>query len=322
MKQLPQRWLLPLGFTLTDETFLVAVERYRQPDASPYKHWYQAGSAAFMYLNWQLCTWIGIAAGTSLPNPASWGLDFALVVTFIGMLIPGLRSRPMIACAIVAGATAVLLSGLPNRLGLDGGDAGRRGSRHAGRARRAVEQRPRLSTWPGNGQMSGFEVLMVVGMMAVTFGVRYPVLALVSRLSLPPAVLDALKFIPPAVLTAIVVPAVLMPARTGELRGLDNAYLVAGVAAALISWRTKNLLLTIVLGMAIFLGWRWLFWKGNSRACKRCQPPCRTGRARPMGHWSSCCTAFPSSGMAGTTRFPRSPTPATASGFPTSAATT
>jgi branched-subunit amino acid transport protein len=105
--------------------------------------------------------------------------------------------------------------------------------------------------------MSGFEILMVIGMMAVTFGVRYPVLALVSRLSLPPAVLDALKFIPPAVLTAIVIPAVLMPA--GQVNfGLDNAYLIAGIAAALISWRTKNLLLTIVLGMAIFLGWRWL----------------------------------------------------------------
>ena len=105
--------------------------------------------------------------------------------------------------------------------------------------------------------MSTFEILMVIGMMAVTFGVRYPVLALVSRLSLPPAVLDALKFIPPAVLTAIVVPAVLMP--DGQVSfGLDNAYLIAGVAAALISWRTKNLLLTIVLGMAIFLGWRWL----------------------------------------------------------------
>ena len=106
--------------------------------------------------------------------------------------------------------------------------------------------------------MSSFEILMVVGMMAVTFGVRYPVLALVSRLSLPPAVLDALKFIPPAVLTAIVVPAVLMPEGQVNLR-LNNAYLIAGIAAALISWRTKNLLFTIILGMAIFLGWHWLF---------------------------------------------------------------
>ena len=105
--------------------------------------------------------------------------------------------------------------------------------------------------------MTGFDILMVIGMMAVTFGVRYPVLALVSRLALPPVVLDALKFIPPAVLMAIVIPAVLMPA--GQVNfGLDNAYLVAGIAAALIVWRTKNLLLTIVLGMVIFLGWRWL----------------------------------------------------------------
>jgi branched-subunit amino acid transport protein len=106
--------------------------------------------------------------------------------------------------------------------------------------------------------VTGFEVLMVAGMMAVTFGVRYPVLALVSKLALPPMVLDALKFIPPAVLTAIIVPAVLMPAGILDF-GLDNAYLVAAVTAGLISWRTNNLLLTIVLGMAIFLAWRWLF---------------------------------------------------------------
>mgnify|MGYP000933655609 CR=1 FL=1 len=103
--------------------------------------------------------------------------------------------------------------------------------------------------------MSSFEIMLVAGMFLVTFGVRYPVLALVSRVTLPPAVLGALKFIPPAVLTAIIVPAVLQP--RGQLdMSLGNAYLIAAVAAALISWRTKNLLLTIVLGMAIFLGWR------------------------------------------------------------------
>jgi 4-azaleucine resistance transporter AzlC len=118
VKHLPQRWLLPLGFSLTDETFLVAVDRYRRPDASPYKHWYQAGSAVFMYANWQVWTWVGIFAGQALPNPESWGLDFALVVTFVGMLVPSLRSRPMVVCALAAGAAAILLSGLPNQLGL------------------------------------------------------------------------------------------------------------------------------------------------------------------------------------------------------------
>lgn len=104
--------------------------------------------------------------------------------------------------------------------------------------------------------MSTFEILMVAGMMLVTFGVRYPVLALVTRIPLPAPLLDALKFVPTAVLTAIIVPAALMPAGQIDL-SFGNAYLMASIASALIAWRSKNLLLTIVAGMAIFLVWRW-----------------------------------------------------------------
>ncbi|MFO7634513.1 MAG: AzlC family ABC transporter permease [Caldilinea sp.] len=118
MKHLPQRWLVPLGFWLTDESFLVVAERYRQLDASPYKHWFFLGSALAMYINWQLCTWIGIVAGQRLPNPASWGLDFALIVTFIGMVAPSLRSRTVAASVLAAAIAALLLAGLPNQLGL------------------------------------------------------------------------------------------------------------------------------------------------------------------------------------------------------------
>ena len=102
------------------------------------------------------------------------------------------------------------------------------------------------------------EFLLVAGMALVTFGVRWPVLTVVGRIPLPQPVLDAMKFIPPAVLTAIIAPAVLMPAGSLDL-SFNNAYLVAGVGSALIAWRTHNLLLTIVLGMAIFLGWRVLW---------------------------------------------------------------
>ena len=71
-----------------------------------------------MYLNWQLCTYIGIRAGQSIPDPQSWGLDFALPLTFIGMLVPALHSRPVILCVVVAGSAAVLFYGLPHQLGL------------------------------------------------------------------------------------------------------------------------------------------------------------------------------------------------------------
>jgi 4-azaleucine resistance transporter AzlC len=118
MKHLSQKWLLPLGFWLTDETYAVVIRRYPQNDESPYKHWYHFGSALSMYLNWQFVTMIGIFAGQQLVDAQGWGLDFAMLVTFIGIVVPLLITRPMLLCAIVSGVTAVAFAGLPNNLGL------------------------------------------------------------------------------------------------------------------------------------------------------------------------------------------------------------
>ena len=117
-KKLSQRWLLPLAFWLTDESFVVAISRYNEPDTSPYKHWYLLGSEVFMYINWNLCTVIGIIAGQRIPNPKSWGLDFALVVTFIGIVVPSVKNRPILIAVIVSAITATLTNSLPNKLGL------------------------------------------------------------------------------------------------------------------------------------------------------------------------------------------------------------
>jgi 4-azaleucine resistance transporter AzlC len=115
-KHLPHKWLLPLGYMLTDEAFVIAITRYQQPDDSPYKHWYFLGSALSMFIVWQLVTLIGIVAGNAIPNMANWGLDFALVVTFIGMLVPLIKNRPALVAVVVAGATALLTYSLPNQL--------------------------------------------------------------------------------------------------------------------------------------------------------------------------------------------------------------
>lgn len=118
VKTLGHGWKLALGFWLTDETFMVAVQRYRQDDRSPHKHWFHLGSALAMYTNWQLSTLLGLTLGQRIPDAASWGLDFAMVATFIGMTIPYLKNRPMIATVIVAGGTAVVARSLPHQLGL------------------------------------------------------------------------------------------------------------------------------------------------------------------------------------------------------------
>ena len=97
------------------------------------------------------------------------------------------------------------------------------------------------------------ELVMIAGMALVTFAVRYPVMVLIGKIPLPDRVFRALRYVPPAVLAAIIAPAVLMPDGQTIDFSPTNSYLVAGVIAGLIAWRTKNLLLTIVLGMAIFL---------------------------------------------------------------------
>lgn len=99
---------------------------------------------------------------------------------------------------------------------------------------------------------------MIAGMMLVTFGARYPVLALFGRIPLPNSVFRALTYVPPAVLAAIIFPAVLMPDGAHVFISLQNAPLIAGLAAALIGWWRRNLLLTIVVGMGTLWIWQWM----------------------------------------------------------------
>lgn len=101
------------------------------------------------------------------------------------------------------------------------------------------------------------ELILIIGMVAVTFSVRYVPLLIVGRVELPRRLFAALRFVPVAVLTAIIVPAALMP--QGEIDiTLNNAYVYAGIAAVFIAWRFKNLLATIGGGMIVFLLWRLL----------------------------------------------------------------
>jgi branched-subunit amino acid transport protein len=101
------------------------------------------------------------------------------------------------------------------------------------------------------------ELFLITGMTCVTFLIRYPVMAMSGRIKLPHWFMQLLRYVPPTVLTAIVVPAVLMP---DEILWIDHSNpRLAGALASLIVgvWR-RNLLLTIVVGMGVFFVWQWL----------------------------------------------------------------
>jgi len=100
-------------------------------------------------------------------------------------------------------------------------------------------------------------LVMLLGGM-ITFGMRLSFIYLLGRFEVPETMRRALRFVPPAVLSAIVFPEVLMPSGKLDI-SLDNHRFLAGVIAVLVAWRTKNTLLTILAGMAALLFLQLLF---------------------------------------------------------------
>ncbi len=105
--------------------------------------------------------------------------------------------------------------------------------------------------------MTAGEWALILGMMAVTFGVRYFLFALAGRITIPPLMESALQYIPPAVLAAITVPAVLLP-RGEWFISWSNPYLIAALVATLTGVLTRSLLATIAIGLAAFFAFQML----------------------------------------------------------------
>ena len=92
--------------------------------------------------------------------------------------------------------------------------------------------------------------LIILCMGIVTYSIRLLPIVLLGRIEMPPIVLRALRFVPPAVLSAIFFPELLRPAGSLDI-SLGNARLIAGLVAAVIAWRTRNVLVTIAAGMIV-----------------------------------------------------------------------
>jgi branched-subunit amino acid transport protein len=82
-----------------------------------------------------------------------------------------------------------------------------------------------------------------------TFATRLSFILLLERLKLPAWFLRSLRFVPLAVLSAIVLPELVNPNGALDL-SLRNPQLISGLLAVVVAWRTKNVILTILLGMA------------------------------------------------------------------------
>ncbi|PWA09251.1 branched-chain amino acid ABC transporter permease [Pueribacillus theae] len=95
------------GALLTDETFGVAINQLPNKKTASFK--WMLGLNITAYLNWLVANLAGAYFGKWIPNPESFGLDFALPAMFIGLLILQMLSHKKYVVDIVVALSAAVI---------------------------------------------------------------------------------------------------------------------------------------------------------------------------------------------------------------------
>lgn len=110
------KWRLGLGFLLTDELFALSINRKALEGRCRMVYAFAAGGS--FYVCWFIWNVIGVFAGSYLPDLTSLGLEFAIAVTFIALVIPTIKSLPVLVTVVVAGVLSVIFKVLGWQLDL------------------------------------------------------------------------------------------------------------------------------------------------------------------------------------------------------------
>lgn len=108
------RWLA--GYFLSDNGYAHTIARIASQPTAPGHAEYFMGACTAIWVTWESATVAGIVIGAGVP--ASWSLEFVVVLTFTALAAASIRDGPAAAAAFAAGATAILAIDLPFRLGL------------------------------------------------------------------------------------------------------------------------------------------------------------------------------------------------------------
>ncbi len=105
-----------LAYLLTDQAYALSIVEYRGEDGRLDRAAYYVGVGLTLWLVWQAATVAGYLLGTGIP-PA-WGLDFAVPLVFLAVLVPAVEDEASAVAAVLGGALAVIGGDLPLNLGL------------------------------------------------------------------------------------------------------------------------------------------------------------------------------------------------------------
>jgi len=93
--------------------------------------------------------------------------------------------------------------------------------------------------------------LTILGMGAITYLLRLSFIGLSARLRIPTIVKRGLAFVPPSVFSALILPDLLRSSSLESFSLSGDARLIAGVVALLVAWRSRNVVLTIGVGLVV-----------------------------------------------------------------------
>ena len=89
-------------------------------------------------------------------------------------------------------------------------------------------------------------IIIIIGVL--TFTTRLSYISIFGNRDMPAPLQRALRFVPAAVLSAIILPAIFLT--DGHINvALTNFRMFAGILAAVTIWRTHNIVLTLIIGM-------------------------------------------------------------------------
>ncbi|MFB6251386.1 MAG: AzlC family ABC transporter permease [Halobellus sp.] len=99
-------WKSLCAYVLTDQAYALSIARYADEELNPAerRNYYLAVGVS-LWVVWQSCTILGIVAGARIPD--AWGLEFAVPLVFLSLLVPAVSSLPTFVAAVVGGTVAV-----------------------------------------------------------------------------------------------------------------------------------------------------------------------------------------------------------------------
>lgn len=109
------------SYLLVDGLFVLCSDRLLRADDEHWRWGFYIAPGAWCWCLWQLGVVAGVLGAEVIPT--DWSLEFMTTIALMVMLVPMVKERAMLVAALAGGLGAVLMRGLPLRLGLIAGIA-------------------------------------------------------------------------------------------------------------------------------------------------------------------------------------------------------